>query len=78
MSKSIRARLLRIEARSPEGFAFEAMTDEDLLKAFRRIIDREGGIEAVSASLKASGEDDEATLYQSLYTCQTATEFMAA
>lgn len=73
MSKAIHARLARIERHNPEGVAFETMTDEQLLKSFRRIIDREGGIEAVTAT----SDDEEAALYRSLYACKTAADFMA-
>lgn len=73
MSKNVLARLARIERQSPDGVAFETMTDEQLLKSFRRIIDREGGIEAVAAA----SDEDEAALYRALYVCKAAAQFMA-
>jgi hypothetical protein len=78
MSRALSRRLARIEGTCSESGPVETMTDAELLRIFRREVDRAGGIDAVIAEMRAAGEHEAASEYARLYVCRRLVELDAA
>ncbi len=77
MSRSILARLHKLEVRAGLGGSVEDMTDEELFSMFLNLIKRTGGAEAFANALKKEGEEHLAESVLQHAACATAAEFIA-
>jgi hypothetical protein len=73
---AIERRLAKLEAKTGAGDDLRNLTGEELFQHVRRLVDENGGIEIVAATLRAEGENALAASVEANYACQTVEQFM--